>query len=162
MSSKKSGKLAFLFACGTILAALPGGCTPFNFSYGNPRETEYPLEFKEGPKKGKEVVVALFVSCSPGMEPEFARCEVTLASDLAKTLPEIAKEKNKKISVIDPVQINKFAMRTPNFTRMHPCEWGWSLGADFVMTVHLDKMSFYQSGSQNQIYEGMAEVVVDV
>jgi hypothetical protein len=153
--------------CFAIAAALPIGCDPFNTYtvFPNPepfKDALYPLAIKEGPKNGKEVVVALFVSISPGMGPEFARSEVKLASDLAKMFPEMAKENKQKLSVIDPVQINKFAMKTPNFTRMHPSEWGWNLGADFVVTIHLDKMSLYQPGSRNQIYEASADVIVDV
>jgi hypothetical protein len=65
---------------------------------------------------------------------------------------------------MDPVLINKFAMKAPNFVRMHPCEWGWHLGADYVVTVHLDKMSLSETapGSKTPVYEGRAEVEVDI
>jgi hypothetical protein len=167
MSPKQAVKLAFLLASGVIAAIPQIGCQPFS-TYPNLFEpdpckaAEYPLVIKDGPKKGKEVVVALFVSMSPGMEPEFARSEVKLANDLAKLFPEMAKENKQKLSIIDPVQINKFAMKTANFTRMHPCEWGWNLGADFVLTIHMDKISLKRWGSQNQIHEATADVIVDV
>jgi hypothetical protein len=167
MSAKRARKLGFLLVCCSLTAALPSGC--FNFppyticSGGEPyKEAEFPLTFKDDSRKSKEVVLALFVSIAPGMGSEYARSEVTLASDLAKKLPELAKENKQKISVIDPVQINKFAMMTKDFVRMHPSEWGLNLGADYVFTIHVSKMSFYQAGNQNKIYEGMAEVVVDV
>jgi hypothetical protein len=167
MSPKHVGKLALLLVCCGIALAPPSGCFPFQTLSVLPnaetwKDAKYPLEVKDGVKKGKEVVLALFVSIAPGMGSEYARSEVTLASDLAKKLPELAKENKQKISVIDPVQINKFAMMTKDFVRMHPSEWGLNLGADYVFTIHVSKMSFYQPGSQNRIYEGMAEVVVDI
>jgi hypothetical protein len=167
MSPRPVGKLAFLIVCCASAAASPIGCDPFTtctvFPKTEPfKDALYPLSIKDGPKKEKEAVVALFVSIAPGMGPECARSEVKLASDLSKMFPEMAKENKQKLSVIDPVQINKFAMKTPNFTRMHPCEWGWNLGADFVFTIHLDKMSLYQPGSRNQILDASADVIVDV
>lgn len=168
MSPKHSGKLAFLLVGFIAAAALPMGCfnlaPPFPFLGEHIKEPEYPLNFKEGAKKDKEIVVALFVSIAPGMGSEYTRSEVALAADIAKKLPEMAKEKSQKLSVIDPVQINKFAMKTTNFVHMHPCEWGWNLGADYVLTVHLEKMSFHEviPGSKTLVYEGRADVSVDV
>jgi hypothetical protein len=168
MSPKQASKLAFLLICCTSAAALPSGCDPLATvcmnTYQEPwRGADYPLTSDRGAKKGKEITVALFVSIAPGMGPDCARSEIILASDLAKVLPELAKESKQKLAVIDPVQVNKFAMKTPNFTRMHPNEWGWNLGADYVLTIHLDKMSLYevQPGTKNLVCAGKAEVIVD-
>jgi hypothetical protein len=159
-----AGKMSLLLVCCTLVA-LPVGCLgirgilpgaePFRYA-------EYPLAFKDGPKKSKEIVVALFVSSDPKLGQEFAPCANTLASEMAKKFPELAKENKQQIAVIDPVLVKKFAIKTPNWERMHPSEWGRSLGADYIIMIQLDRMSLYLPGTQNQIYEGNAVVTGDV
>ena len=118
--------------------------------------------YADGPKKGKEVVVAVFVTSAPGIGPVFAGSEASLASNIAKKLPEMAKENKQKLVVLDPALVNKFKMNNPNWKLMHASEWGKKLGADFVLDIHLEKMSLYQPGSLNQLYEGQADVTADV
>jgi hypothetical protein len=167
MNPKHGRKWAVFFVSSTIAVAPPSGCYPFstvNVLWGGDpvKPAECPLVFKDGPKKGKEVVVALFISSAAGMGPEFARSEDILASDIAAIFPALATKSKQKLAVIDPVLVNKFVMKTPNMNRIHPGEWAWNLGADYVLMVHLDKMSLYQPGSRNQLYEGAADVTVDV
>jgi hypothetical protein len=123
---------------------------------------DYPLVFKDGPKKGKESVVAVFVSIAPGIGPVFAGSEGKLASEIAEKLPQMAKESKQKVVVLEPALVNKFKLNDPNWKQMHPSEWGKKLGADFVLDIHLEKMSLYQPGSLNQLYEGQADVTADV
>ena len=72
-----------------------------------------------------------------------------IASELHKKMPEMAKENKQKLKVLPPPEVNKFKMKNPNWKVMHPSAWGKQLGADFVLDIHLDKMSLYQPGSQN-------------
>ena len=154
----------------TFAAVLTIGCSPLStvaFLWGDPpaKPAEYPLVFDKGPKKGKEVTVALFISSAPGIGPVFAGTEGKLAYDIAKKLPEFAKESKptQKIVVYDPALVNKFKMNHPTWKQgMHPSEWGRKLGVDFVLDIRLEKMSLYQPGSLNQLYEGQADVNVDV
>jgi hypothetical protein len=150
----------------TFATVLTIGCNPLStisfLTQSDPvKPAEYPLVAKDGPKKGKEVVVALFISSAPGIGPVFAGSEGKLASDIAKKIPEMAKESKQKLVVLDPAEVNKFKMRNPTWKSMNPSEWGKKLGVDFVLDIHLDKMSLYQPGSLNQLYEGRAEVTVD-
>jgi hypothetical protein len=103
-------------------------------------------------------VVAVYVSSAPEVGTEFAGSEGKLASDIAKKLPEMAKASKKKLVVLDPTIAKTFKMKE----QMHLSEWGMKLGADFVLDIQLDKMSLYQPGSENKIYEGQADVSVDV
>jgi hypothetical protein len=123
---------------------------------------EYPLVFKEGPKKGKEVVVALYVDTAPGIGPQFADCGETLATDLAKKLPEMARVNKEKLLVLDPALVNTFKIKNPSWKQMPPREWGKMLGADFVLDIQIGKMSLYQPETRNKLYEGQADVTVDV
>jgi hypothetical protein len=108
-------------------------------------------------------VVAVFISSASGIGPVFAGSEGKLASDIAKKLPEMAKDCKppQKLVVIDPAIVNKFKMNNPNWKVLHPSEWGKKLNVDFVLDIHLDKMSLYQPGTLNSLYEGQAEVTVD-
>lgn len=152
---------------GTLAAVLTIGCNPLTtIAFLTHKDTklpaEAPLTFKEGPKKDKEVVVAVFVANAPGVSPEFAGTEGALASEIAKKLPELAKENKQKLTVLPPKQVNKYKMEHPDWKLRHPTAWGKKLEADFVLDVHLDRMSLFQPGTQNNLYEGRADVSVDV
>ena len=126
---------------------------------------EFPLTYKEGPKKDKEeIVVALFVSQGTGQSYEFAGADTALANEIVKKLPEMVKEtkQKQKLTVLTTAQVNKFKMKNPNWRLMHATERGKQLGADFVLDIHLDKMNLYQPGSQNSFYEGRADVTVEM
>jgi hypothetical protein len=166
MSQNQLSKWARRTVWMTFAAVLTIGCNPLStisfLTQSDPvRPAEYPLEYKTGPKKDKEVVVALFISSAPGIGPVFAGSEGKLASDIAKKLPEMAKEAKQKIAVLDPALVNKFKMMNPTWKSMHPSEWAKKLQVDFVLDIHLEKMTLYQPGSLNQLYEGRAEVTVD-
>jgi hypothetical protein len=154
--------------CCYLVVLLTNGCNSLNpfaiCNFGGPthREAAYPLVFTDGPKKGKDVEVALFISIAPGPGPELARCDVKLANDIARILPEMAKENKQKITVLDQVVVNKLQLKNPNWKLIHGSERGRALGVDFVLDISVDKMSFYQPGSQNQFFEGHAEVNVEV
>jgi hypothetical protein len=167
MNQKLLGKWAKRAVWLALAVVLSIGCNPLatvGFIFGDDpvKPAEYPLEYKDGPKKGKEVVVAVFVTSAPGIGPVFAGSEGKLASDIAKKLPEIAKAGKKKLVVLDPSLVNTFKMKNQTWKQMHPSEWGKKLGADFVLDIQLDRMSLYQPGSLNKLYEGQADVTVDV
>ncbi|MCS7021940.1 MAG: hypothetical protein NZU63_08950 [Gemmataceae bacterium] len=146
-----------------IIAAL--GCNPlatiaFLTHRDVPVPARYPLFPKDGPKKDK-VVVAIFVNPGVSLGYEFAGAEDVVASELAKKMPEMAKENKKNLEVVPPAKVNEFKRKNPNWKNgMSPIAWGKALGADYVLDIHLMKMSLFQPGSQNQLYEGRAEVHV--
>ncbi len=157
---------------GTLLAVMAIGCNPLNlaafiFAREDKVPAPKPLSFdKEGPKKDKEeVVIALLPQVAPGSNgPQFANFSNELADKLTKILPEMAKENKdkRKVRVISSTQVDKFKMANPNWKRMGAGEIGEKLGADFVLEIWLDKLRLYQPGSQNNIYEGRAEVMVSI
>lgn len=167
MSRSRCGRWARRIVWGTLAAVLTIGCNPLHtIAFLTHRDTKVPakvpLVITEGAKKKKdEVVVALFVSQGSGHSYDFAGAQDALAAELARVLPEMAKENKQKLTVVPPAQVNKFKMKHPNWKYMHPTEWGKHLGADFVLTIHLDNMSLFQPGSQNSFYEGRADVTVD-
>jgi hypothetical protein len=86
--------------------------------------------------------------------------ERKLSSNIAKELPEMAQEVGQKLAVIDPAKLDAFKMKCPNWNGMHASERGRMLEADFVLDIHVEKMSLYQPGTE--IYDGRADVTVDV
>jgi hypothetical protein len=170
MSQNRVGKWARRAVWTTLAAVFTLGCSPLStiaFIFGDDptKPAEYPLTFKDGPKKGKEVVVAVFISSAPGIGQPFAGSEGKLAYDIAKKLPEMAKlgKTPQKLVVLEPSLVNKFKMDNPTWKQgMHPSEWGRKLHVDFVIDIQLESMSLYQPGSLNQLYEGQADVTVDV
>ncbi len=153
---------------GTLAVVCTVGCNPLTtIAFLTHRETkvpaEYPLTFTEGPKKNKdEIVVALFTSQGAGQSYDFATAERSLASELAKRLPELAKENKQKLVVLSPTQVDRFKIDNPTWKSGNPVAWGKKLEADFVLDIHLDRMSLYKPGMLDQVYEGRAEVTVDV
>lgn len=153
---------------GTLAVVCTIGCNPLTtLAFLTHKDVkvpaEAPLTYKDGPKKDKdEIVVALFVSQGTGQSFEFAGAEATLASEMGKLLPDMAKENKQKLIVVPTKDVNRFKYTNQSWKLMHPSAWGKHLGADFVIDVHLDKMSMFQPGSLNQYYEGRADVSVDV
>jgi len=85
-----------------------------------------------------------------------------LTTMLARRLPESAKANKEKITVVSPEQVNKFKLGNPTWNTMKPAQIGKKLGADYVIDVTLSNIGVYQQGSAREIYEGRAEVYVDV
>jgi hypothetical protein len=155
---------------GTLAVVLTIGCNPLTtIAFLTHKDVkipaEAPLAYKKDDEKHKdkekEIQVAVFVSQGTGQSFEFAGVDGSLAQEIAKKLPEMAKENKQNIVVIPPAQVNRFKMQNQNWKYMHAAERGRHLGADFVLLVNLDKMSLFKPGTRNEFYEGRADVTVD-
>ena len=124
--------------------------------------TEYPLTFETGPKKGKDVVVALFVASQPGIEQVCPGIDGKLASEIARIMPELAKDQKQKIRVINPVVVDKFKLKNPDWKLTYASSCGNKLGADYVIVIYVNQMSLYEQNSHQELYLCTAEVNVDV
>jgi hypothetical protein len=153
----------------TLAAVLTIGCNPITLPFlifrPEPKApAEYPLRPKEGDlsDKDKELKVLLLCHHNTGVAYEFAGSDRELASMLAKRLSALATEAEDKITVIPPAQVDKFKMSNPNWRYLHATAIGKQLEADYVLQVHVGNVNVYQPNSAKQIYEGRAEVAVDV
>jgi hypothetical protein len=157
---------------GALVAVAAIGCSPLNvvgfmFARDEKVTAPYPLTFgKDSPKKHKdEVVVLVLPHMAPGTSPTFFSAERELAMELARMLPERAKENKdkKKVRVISPTQVDKFKTANPTWQRMNPGDIGQKLGADFVLDIELSRMRLYQPNTAGErIYEGKADVQVTI
>ena len=67
------------------------------------------------------------MSQGSGQSFEFAGAEATIASEMARVIPELAKENKQKVVVIKPANVNKFKMTHPTWKDMHASAWGKAL-----------------------------------
>ena len=171
MNRSNAGKWARRAVWGSLLAVMAIGCNPLNlaafiFAREDKQPAPHPLTFdKDGPKKDKEeVVVALLPQVAPGNSFQFATADREVADKLTRMLPEMAKENKdkRKVRVLNQTQVDKFKMANPTWKQMNAGEIGQKLGADFVLEIWLDKMRLFQPSSLNAIYEGRAEVAVNI
>jgi hypothetical protein len=165
---QRTGKWARRAVWATLVVVMCIGCSPLNTiaflcNRDEPTPAEYPLRPKTGPKheKDKELIVLVLVGQSTSRQ-ELVGADRELAVALSKRIPEEAKEYKDKITVIPTSQVEKFKMNNINWKAMHPTAIGKKLGADVVLDIHLSNMNLYQPGSGNNIYEGTAEVSVEV
>src|SRR5262249_17771902 len=123
-----------------------------------------PAKEDEAGKKKEEVKVAVFCAFAQTPPIEFATADRELATQIVKRCPDVLKEcgAKQKLVFVPSADVEKFKSTNPNWRAMHPSAWGKKLGADYVMEIGLAGLQIYQPRSSNQIYEGRAEVTVDV
>jgi hypothetical protein len=165
----RTGKWAKRAVWLTLAAVLSFGCSPlttiaFLLHKDDKAPAEYPLRPKDKDAPKKETITVAILTCQQGSvgDPEFARVDQPLARELAKVLPEYSKSTKQKIEVVAPSKVDQFKANNRNWRAMRASEIGKKLGADFVLDITLSAIVVYQPGSANQIYEGRAEVNVDV
>lgn len=157
---------------GTLIAVLSFGCNPlqmiaFMMHKDDKMPARCPLPQKideETGKKKENVKVAVFCTFSHTPPIDFASADRELAALIVKRFPEVHKASGNKdkIEFISTSEVDKFKMANPNWKAMHPSIWGKKLGVDYVIEYTLSGMQLYQPATRNQIYEGRAEVTIDV
>jgi hypothetical protein len=154
----------------TLAAVLTIGCNPITLPFVLLRteaklEAQHPLRPAEGPKKDKEVEIKVLVlaSMAPGaMSNEFAGADRELTAAIGKLLPEVGKANKEVFTVISQRQLDHFKTQNPSWKSMRAGAIGKRLGADYVIELSLSGLQMYQPGALNNIYEGKAEVNVEV
>ncbi len=168
----RTGKWARRAVWGTLVAIFAVGCNPLNtiafiFHRDAKIPAAYPMTPKEDETTGKkkeEAKVAIF--CVFGQVPphEFLTADRDLPGIMIKKCPEVLKEADgkDKLTFVTAAEVDNFKRANPNWKTMHPTAWGKKLEADYVMEITLSGLQIHQPRSNNQIYEGRAEVTVDV
>lgn len=154
----------------TLAAVLAIGCNPITLPFVLLRTeakipAPYPLRPAEGPKKDKEeeIKVLVLASMAPGsITSEFAGADREVAAAIAKLLPEVGKANKETFTVISQRTLDTFKTQNPNWRSMRAGTIGKRLGADYVIELSLSGLQMYQPGALNNIYEGKAELNVEV
>jgi hypothetical protein len=167
MSQTQSRRWAIRAFWFTLATLVPIGCNLLvskSESQPKPTRAEYPLTLDTGPSNDQRIHVAIFLSGTLELTQEYEGIEGRLGSLVATKLQQLATETKQEpqLQVVDPTLVNKYKKKNPNWNTLHASQWGHSVKADFVLDIHLDKMSLYQPGTSNQFYGGYAEVAVDV
>lgn len=167
-----TGKWAKRTVWATFVAVFAVGCNPlatiaFIFHKDDKVPASYPMLPKDDEATGKkkeEVKVAVF--CDFGQMPpmEFATANRDLAALMVKKCPEMVKESGSKVKLefINPSEVETFKRANPTWKSMNPAAWGKKLGVDYVMEISLAGLQVYKPNSNNEIYEGRADVTVDI
>lgn len=151
---------------GSLAAVLAVGCNPITLTaillQGDQKlPAKFPLKAPEGKK---EVTVAVLCEHTGQPPAEFAGADRQLPGLLAKKFPDILKanEIKETVTVVPPAQVDRFKASNPKWRAFGAKSIGQRLGADYVLDVYLAGMQLYQPGSVNMLYDGRAEVTVDV
>lgn len=154
---------------GTLAAVLAVGCNPlstiaFLTHKNEPNRSEFPLRPRDGDgsDKDKELKVLVLCGMSNGVTADLAGADADLTRMLAKRLPELAGENKEKVAVVPPAEFEKFKLKNRNWRSMHATALGKQLGADFVLEVAVGGLGLYEPGTGNRVYQGRAELSVQV
>jgi len=153
----------------TLAAVMTIGCNPLQtigFIFrDNPKvPPQYPLRPKDGPKKERSEEISVLILCTqrPGLPNEFVGADRELAADIARMLPEMAKVNKDKLKILPADDLASYQAKHPNWRSLSATQIGNALRADFVIQAYIASATMYQPGTQNQLYDGKAEVEVNV
>jgi hypothetical protein len=162
-------KWAMLSVWLTLAAVLTIGCNPlqtvaFFLHKDDKVPPQFPLRPKEGPKKDKdeEIKVLILVDQRQGLPIEFVGTDRELMSTMVRMLPEMAKANKEKLGVVSAAELSKFQSAHPNWRTMSGVQIGKALNADSVLQVSIGSATMYQPGTGRQLYDGKAEIEVNV
>ena len=153
----------------TLAAVLTIGCNPlqtlgFIFRDDPKIQPKYPLRPKEGPKKERDAEISVLILClqRQGLPIEFGGSDRELAADMSRILPDMAKLNKDKLRLVSADDLANYQAKHPNWRTLSAAQIGKALGADCVIQAYIASASLYQPGTQNQLYDGKAEVEVNV
>jgi len=164
-------KWAYVAVWGTFFAVIAIGCNPITTTAFLLRDegkipTEMPLRPHLATNGEAKEEVKLIVLCSiPGNSPmAFAGVDRQIATLITKKFPELylANGSKERVKIVPAATVDKFQASHPESRYMNPGDLGRQLGADYVLDITLSALQIYEPGSANQVYQGRADVNVDV
>jgi hypothetical protein len=162
MNRKLVRKWAILLS---LLALAGAGCSPGSLGWllqDSKAKPQYPLPAIEGKK---EVVVLVMVDKAPELAatPLFATVDAKIAALMSRQMVVDTKEDKHPIRVIEQSALQKWkANSRGDWQSKSPALIGKELGADYVIDVHVAKMSIYQADLAKEFYQGRANLDVTV
>jgi len=112
--------------------------------------------------KKKEIKVVILASSGLETRPEFLRVDRELSTQLARQLQQAFKDNKEKVTVVSPVQVEKYKDEHPQWRALEVAEIGKHFGANYVIDLEMDELSLYEPGSGNQLFRGKANISVSV
>jgi hypothetical protein len=112
----------------------------------------------------EDVKVVLLCTIPGGGSLDFAGADRELISLVSQRFPMMLAANGVKdnIKVVPTVQVDKFKASHPQWKALNPSVMGRQMGVDYVIDITIGGLQIYEPGSNKQIYQGKAEVNVDV
>jgi hypothetical protein len=152
-----------LLAAAAVLACscMPLGSLPY-FLMGQDPTDPPGMKKLAADDKDKEVKVAVLIYGGLETRPEFHTADRDLARRIVKKLGETAKTNRESLKVVSATKVDSFKSTHLNWRTMEKDEIGRALDADYVVYVEINQLSMYKKGSANLLYQGLAQLTVNL
>lgn len=157
---------------GLFVVVMCIGCNPLSTLAFITRDTpKIPAEAPLPPHKDQntgetkpDVKVVVMCAMPNSASLEFAGADRELTNLISKKLPEafVANESKVKVKIVPASQVEKYKSSHPEWKTMSPATLGRQLGADYVLDIAVSGLQIYEPGTGKQLYQGRANVSVDV
>jgi hypothetical protein len=152
-----------LVAAAAVLACscMPLGSLPYFLGGQDPTDPPA-LKKLASEDKDKEVKVAILIYGGMETRPEFHTADRDLSRRIVKKMGEAAKTNGEKLKMVSATKVDSFKSTHLNWRTMEKDEIGRTLDADYVVYVEINQLSMYKKGSANLLYQGQAQLTVNL
>jgi hypothetical protein len=112
--------------------------------------------------RDKEVKVAILVHSGMELRPELLDANRLIAEATRKALNDASKYNGEKVKVINSFKVEELLRNTPDWQTMDRAALGERLGADWLITLEISKLSLYQPGSADMLYRGLVNMTIEL
>jgi hypothetical protein len=146
---------------GSVLLA---GCSFPQSLYFIMPEAKDPADLKRlaDPDGKKEVKVVLWTYMALDPREEFIQADRRLAAMLAGEIHRLSEENREKVILVKPNLVDAYKAKNPNWKALDPTKVGHDFGADYVISLEINKLNLYEPKANQQIYRGYTEILVSV
>jgi hypothetical protein len=148
---------------GFLLAALvSAGCDLGALTYFFCPERKESPECKKlaSEDKKKEVKVLILAYAGPETRLEFPQFDQELSTALYRQMKESFKQTEDKVTLIPMGKVQEYKNTHPGWQERHPAEVGASFNVDYVISLEINSISLYETGSAHMMYRGRGSVSV--
>lgn len=110
----------------------------------------------------KEVKVVLWTYLSFDPREEFIGADLNLADKLAEEIRRLSEENKENVTVVKPSLVKQYRNRHDNRKEMDLEKIDRDFNADYVIFLDIDKLNLYELNSNQQLYRGQTEILVNV
>jgi hypothetical protein len=108
----------------------------------------------------KEVKVLILAYAGAETRLEFPQFDHELSNALYKQMKENFHHNEDKVSLIPIGKVQEFKNTHPGWQDMHPAEVGALFKVDYVISLEINSVSLYETGSAHMMYRGRSSVSV--
>jgi hypothetical protein len=148
-----------LTAAALACACMPLGSLPYFLMGQDPTD---PPGIQKLASDDKEVKVAVLIYGGLETRPEFHTADRDLSRRVAKKLGELAKDNRENLKMVSATKVDSFKSTHLGWRTMEKDEIGRALDADYVVYVEINELSMYKKGSANMLYQGQAQLTVNL